>query len=215
MSAPSPLGEYVTKQGPLHRLRPGLKLAGLVAFAVAIVAVGGWISSLAALAIGAALAIIAGLRGRDFWRVARSFALVGIPLFAFQTWSSGWERGIEVIADILALILAASAVTASTRAADMLDTLTWAMRPLERFGVDTERVSLTFSLAIRMIPTVQELSRDAQLAARARGLENNLRARTVPLVLRTVSQAQLTGEALAARGIGDAAADRHPSSNVG
>ncbi|GAA2834794.1 biotin transport system permease protein [Leucobacter komagatae] len=203
MSIASPLGAYIPRRGPLHALRPGAKLLGLFAFAIAIIVAPGWISSLCALAIGATLAVLAGLRGRDFWRVARAFALVGVPLFAFQTWSSGWERGLEVIADILALILAASAVTASTRASDMLDTISWALTPLERFGVDTERVSLTFSLAIRMIPAVQELARDAEQAARARGLDRNLRARTVPLVLRTVSQAQLTGQALAARGIGD------------
>ena len=203
MSIPSPLGAYIARQGPLHRLRPGVKLLGLFAFAIATIAMPGWIAASCALGIGVALALVAGLRGRDFWRVARAFALVGLPLFAFQTWSSGWERGIEVIADILALILVASAVTASTRASDMLDTIAWSLTPLARFGVDTERVSLTFSLAIRMIPTVQDLARDAQQAARARGLDRSLRARTVPLVLRTVSQAQLTGQALAARGIGD------------
>lgn len=203
MSIASPLGAYITRPGPLHALRPGAKLVGLFAFAIAIIAAPGWIAALVALAIGITLALLAGLRGRDFWRVARAFALIGVPLFVFQTWSSGWERGIEVIADILALIFAASAVTASTRASDMLDTISWALTPLARFGVDTERVSLTFSLAIRMIPTVQDLARDAQQAARARGLDRSLRARTVPLVLRTVSQAQLTGQALAARGIGD------------
>ncbi|UTX53365.1 energy-coupling factor transporter transmembrane component T family protein [Leucobacter aridicollis] len=206
MSIASPLGAYITRPGPLHALRPGAKLVGLFAFAIAIIAAPGWIAALVALAIGITLALLAGLRGRDFWRVARAFALIGVPLFVFQTWSSGWERGIEVIADILALIFAASAVTASTRASDMLDTISWALTPLARFGVDTERVSLTFSLAIRMIPTVQDLARDAQQAARARGLDRSLRARTVPLVLRTVSQAQLTGQALAARGIGDAQA---------
>lgn len=201
--APAALGAYVTQTGPLHALRPGAKLLGLFAFAVAVLTVSGWVSAVVALSIGVALALLAGLRGRDFWRVARTFALIGVPLFAFQTWNAGWERGVEVIADLLALIFAASAVTASTRASDMLETISFALRPLERFGVDTERIALTFSLAIRMIPAVQELASDTLLAARARGLERSPRARTVPLVIRTVSQAQLTGQALAARGIGD------------
>lgn len=203
MSSPAALGAYITRRGPLHAVRPGAKLLGLFAFAIAVLAAKGWISALVALAIGVALALVAGLRGRDFWRVARTFALIGVPLFAFQTWNAGWERGTEVIADLLALIFAASAVTASTRASDMLETIAWALTPLQRLGVDTERIALTFSLAIRMIPAVQELTRETLLAARARGLERSLRARTVPLVLRTVSQAQLTGQALAARGIGD------------
>lgn len=203
MSAPAALGAYITTRGPLHALRPGAKLLGLSGFAIAVLATGGWISAVVACAVGVTLALLAGLRGRDFWRVTRTFALIGVPLFAFQTWNTGWERGVEVIGDLLALIFAAGAVTASTRASDMLETIAWALRPLERFGVDTERIALAFSLAIRMIPAVQELARDTLLAARARGLERSLRARTVPLVLRTVSQAQLTGQALAARGIGD------------
>ncbi len=199
----SPLGAYITRTGPLHRLRPGLKLTGLFVLAIAVIATGGWIWTTIALMLGVTLALTAGLRGRDFWRVARGFALIAVPLFAFQAWSAGWLRGYEVVGDLFALILAASAVTASTKATEMLDTIAWALRPLGRFGVNTERVALTFSLAIRMIPSIQELARETLDAARARGLERNLRARAVPLVLRTVSEAHLTGEALAARGIGD------------
>lgn len=204
MSAPAPLGAYIAARGPLHALRPGAKLLALFVFAIVVLATHGWVSSLIALAVGVSLALLAGLRGRAFWRVARTFALIGVPLFAFHAWSTGWERGVEVIADLLALIFAASAVTASTRASDMLETVSWALSPLGRLGVDTERIALAFSLMIRMIPTLQELSRDTLLAARARGLERSPRARTVPLALRTVAQAQLTGQALAARGIGDA-----------
>ena len=39
----------------------------------------------------------------------------------------------------------------------------------------------------------------------ARGLERNPRALTVPVVIRAVAYAQQTGDALAARGIGEAA----------
>ena len=203
MTITSPLGAYIAKPGPLHRLRPGAKLLGLFVFAFAVVTSGGWIATSASLALGVVLSLLAGLRGRDFWRVARGSSLIAIPLFAFQTWSSGWLRGYEVVGDLFALILAASAVTASTRASDMLDTISWALTPLSRVGVNTERVALTFSLTIRMIPAIQELSRDTQSAARARGVGRSPRARTVPLVLRTVAHAQLTGEALQARGIGD------------
>lgn len=203
MSVTSPLGAYITQRGPLHRLRPGLKLAALFVFAIAVIASGGWIYTTVSLVIGVALSLIAGMRGLDFWRMARGFSLIAIPLFAFQAWSNGWLRGYEVVGDLFALILTASAVTASTRASDMLDTIAWAIQPLQRFGVNTDRVALTFSLAIRMIPSIQDLSRETADAARARGLERSARARTVPLVLRTVAQAHLTGDALAARGIGD------------
>ena len=207
MTLHSPLGGYLSARGPLHALRPGTKLIGLFAFAVVVVASHGWIATLCCLAAGVTLALLAGLRGRDFFRVARGLAIIAVPLFAFQAWSSGWERGVEVVGGLFALVLAASAVTASTRATDMLDTVAWALRPLRRLGADPDRVALTFSLTMRAIPSVQDLARETLFAARARGLERSPRARTVPLVLRTVAQAQLTGEALAARGIGDDAGE--------
>lgn len=199
----NPLGSYKPGNGPLHRIRPGAKLLGLFLFATAVVWVSGAMSSIIALVCAVGLALLAGLRGRDFWRVASRFLIIAVPLFAFQAWQLGWERGFEVVGDLFALILAASAVTASTSVEDMLDTITWTLRPFRRFGVDPERVALTFSLMIRAIPSILGIAADARDAARARGLERQVRARVVPIALRTVAHAQLVGEALAARGIGD------------
>lgn len=203
MTAVSPLGAYRPGAGPLHRLRPGAKLLGLFAFAIAVVWSGGVTVTAVWLGIAITLAILAGLRGRDLWRVGRRFALVAIPLFVFQAWQQGWERGFEVVGDLFALILAASAVTASTAIEDMIDTITWALAPLRRVGVEPERVALAFSLVIRAIPSILGIAGETREAARARGLGRDPRALLVPFVLRTVAHAQTTGEALAARGIGE------------
>ena len=66
-----------------------------------------------------------------------------------------------------------------------------------------EQVALAFSLALTAIPTVLALAQETHAAAKARGLERSPRAYLVPFVLRVVAHAQLTGEALQARGIGD------------
>lgn len=203
MSIPSPLGAYLPGTSPLHRLRPGAKLLGLFVFATLVVTLRGTPATAALLGAAVILALMAGLRGRDFWRVLRGFILIAIPLFAFQAWQHGWERGFEVVGDLFALILAASAVTASTAIDDMLDTVTWALQPLRPLGVHPERVAFAFSLVIRAVPSILEVARETQAAARARGLERSPRARLVPLVLRSVAQAQLTGEAMTARGVGD------------
>lgn len=203
MSASNPLGAYRPGTGPLHRLRPGAKLLGLFLFATAVIAVPGAIATGVALALALALAVVAGLRGRDLWRVTRGFAFIAIPLFAFHWWQHGWEHGFVVVGDLLALILAASAVTASTAASDMLDTVAWALGPLRPLRVDPDRVALAFSLMIRSIPSLLGIARETRDAARARGLERSPRAWVIPFVLRAVGHAQLTGEALTARGIGD------------
>lgn len=203
MTAFSPLGSYIPGSGPLHRLRPGAKLLGLFGFATLVIATGGVAWTLSLLAVSLVLAVLAGLRGRALWRTTRGFLFIAVPLFAFQAWQHGWERGVTSVGDLLALILAASSVTASTAVDDMLDTVTWAIGPLRPLGVDPERVALAFSLVLRAIPSLLGIARETGDAARARGLERSPRARLVPLVVRSVSHAQLTGQALAARGIGD------------
>ncbi|KTR87229.1 CbiQ family ECF transporter T component [Leucobacter chromiiresistens] len=226
MTSASPLGEYIARRGPLHRVRPGLKLLGLFAFAIATTATGGPAATTVGLLVAAAAAAIAGLRGRDFGRVARRFALIAVPLLVFTAasaafgrdggwgpgglelpsaaaWAAGAARGYSVIGDLFALVLAASAVTASTAVEDMLDTITRSLAPFRRFGAKPERFALACSLVIRSIPSILGIAQETAAAARARGLERSPRARVVPLVLRTVAHAQLTGEALAARGIGE------------
>lgn len=199
----SPLGTYLPGRSFLHRMRPGAKLVGLFAFASIAVALRSVPTAAASLVIAMSLALIAGLGWRSLARTALRFAVVGVLLFAFQAWQFGWDRGFAVVGTLFALILAASAFTASTASEDTIDTLTWALGPLRRLGVQPERVALAFSLVIRAIPSILDVARETKDAARARGLERSPRARLVPLVLRSVSHAQLTGEALAARGIGD------------
>lgn len=199
----SPLGAYLPGGGPLHRLRPGAKLLGLFAFATAAMVLRSVPSAVVALAIAIGLALLAGMRWRDLARVCLRFAIVGVILFTFQAWQNGWERGVAVVGTLFALILAASALTASTAVDDLLDTIIWVLRPLRRLGVHPERVALAFSLVLTAIPTVLGLAHETRAAAKARGLERSPRAYLVPFVLRVVAHAQLTGEALQARGIGD------------
>lgn len=199
----SPLGEYVAGGSLLHRFRPGAKLLGLLIFSTLAVALRSVPSAAIALALGISLALLSGLRPHDLWRVTRRFAIIAVLLFAFQAWQRGWEHGFAVVGTLLALILAASALTASTATDDLIDTIVWTLGPLRRFGVRPDHVALAFSLVIRSIPIVLGQARETRAAARARGLERNPRAYLVPFVLRSVAHAQTTGEAMQARGLGD------------
>lgn len=198
-----PLGEYISKRSPLHRVRPGAKLLGLFLFGALAIAFRSVPTGIVALALGVTLALLAGMRTADLARVGSRFVIVGVILFAFQAWQRGWEQGFAVVATLFALLLAASALTASTAADELIDTIVWLLGPLRRFGVRPEQVALAFSLALRSIPIVLEQARETRAAAKARGLERSPRAYLVPFVLRVVAHAQLTGEALHARGISD------------
>jgi len=199
----TPLGLYQPGTSPLHRLTPGPKLVGLFLLAVAVlVATGPW-TGVAFVALALVLAALASLSPRSLLRALRPFLIVAVLLLAFNAWQNGWPRAIEVVADLTALILAATVLTATTAVNDLLDTIVRSLRPFRRLGVDPDRVGLTFSLMLQALPGTIELAAETRDAARARGLERSLRARTIPLVLRVVARARDTGDALHARGVLD------------
>jgi biotin transport system permease protein len=85
----------------------------------------------------------------------------------------------------------------------MLDAVARAARPLRRVGVAPETVALAVGLMLRAVPALAATASDVRDAARARGLERSPRALLVPAAVRAVGRARLTGDALAARGLGD------------
>jgi biotin transport system permease protein len=163
---------------------------------------GPW-SAVAAVALAAGVLGWSGARPGPTARALRGLLLVLALLAAWHLWQSGPARAIEVVGDLLALVLLATAFTTCTPVDEVLDALTRALRPLRRVGVDPDRVALVFSLMLRAIPDTIALAEETRDAARARGLERDPRARLTPLVLRVVARAHDTGDALHARGVGD------------
>ena len=129
--------------------------------------------------------------------------LTALALGAYQAWQRGPALGVEVAADLLAVVVAATVVTGTTPVDVLLDLLVRALRPFRRLGVDPDAVALAVALMLRTIPALGRLFTEVRDAARARGLERSPRAALVPFAVRAVGRARLTGEALAARGIGD------------
>ena len=197
------LGLHTPGTTLLHRLPAGAKLVGLLVASVVVVVLRGPVSALTALAVALALATWSGTGPARLLRTLRGLLVTAVLLAAYLTWQQGWERGVEAVGDLVALVLLATVLTVTTPVDEMLDTLTRALGPLRRVGVDPERVALAFSLLIRAIPTTLALARETREAALARGLQHDPRARLIPLVLRVVAHARATGEALHARGVGD------------
>lgn len=187
----------------LHRLPAGVKLLGLVLVGVVVVLVRGPVGAVAGVVVAVGVAGYAGLGVREGARTLRGLLLVVVLLGAFQAWQNGWPRAVESVADLLTLVLLATVLTVTTPVDEVLDAITRALGPLRPVGVDPDRVALTFSLALRAIPTTVAIAQETRDAARARGLERSLRARLVPLVVRVVGHARATGDALHARGVGD------------
>lgn len=196
-------GAYRPGSTPLHRVPAGAKLALLAAYAVLVVALGGPVSALVLLGVSLTLAAWGRLPLRATARRLRLLLVMLAVVAAYQTWQRGADVAVHVVGDLLALVLAALTLTATTRTEDLLEAILRLLSPLRRLGVRTERVALAFSLMIRTVPQVLEIADETRAAARARGLERSPRALLVPMALRTVAHAIETGEALDARGIAD------------
>lgn len=184
-------------------LRPsaGARLLLLAAWGVVVVAVRGpgWAVTFAAVTV--TLAVVARVPRRAL-RALAPILLTATVAGAYQTWARGWPTGLEVALDLVTVVLAALVVTATTPVSALLDAAARAARPLARW-VDPERVALALALTVRSLPALLESARETRDAARARGLERDPRALVVPAAVRAVGRARATGEALAARGLGD------------
>lgn len=187
----------------LHRIPAGPKLGLLFAYGLVVVALQGPWPPTAALGVSVLLAASARVPLRDLWRGLRPMLLIVAVLAGFQAWQRGWPVAVEIAATILALVVAATTFTATTPTDRLLDAIVRGLEPLRRLGVNPEKVALTFSLMIAALPRIADIAAETRDAARARGLERSPRAYLIPLTIRTVAHAHATGDALAARGLGD------------
>lgn len=196
-----PIGLYRPGRTILHRTPAGAKLVALTAVSLLLMSVTGPWSTLVALGLALALVGHSGIGIRPLLRTVRGLAIVAAALTAHAAWQRGWASAFEPVGDLVALVLLSTVLTATTSVEEVLDTLVAAAGPLRRVGIDPERFALACSLAIRSIPTIAEIAVQTRDAALARGLQRDLRARLVPLVVRTVAHAYAVGDALTARGI--------------
>lgn len=187
----------------LHRMSAGSKLIALFAAGLLVALVRGWPSAVVALVLSVAFCALSRTPLRALVRGLRGLLVVVLALGAWLTWQAGWPRAVETIGDLVALVLLATVVTTTTPVGAILDAVERGLGPLRPLGVKPQRVALAASLVLRAIPSTVSLAEETRDAALARGLERDLRARLTPFAIRVVADAQATGEALHARGVGD------------
>ncbi len=197
------IGVYVAGDSPIHRSRPGAKLAVLLVLTTILVAFPRWEVVTAGAAATALAALAAGLGPRGLARLVWPLRWIVLLLTPVQAVFAGWERAYVVVGGLVVAVTAAAVVSATTRVGDMTDTLTAMLGPLRRIGVDPDRVGLVLALALRAVPVVTEALRLIREARQARGMRLTPDALLAPLLIRTIRHADRVGEALAARGLDD------------
>ena len=198
------LANYVPGTSFLHRAPLAVKFLLVVTSGLASFVIVDWRLSAAVLAALCGLFLAAGAGVKRLWGAVRPLVPVLLVVGLFQGWQLGAPTGARIVLNILVCIVAASLLTATTPVQQLLDGIVRLARPFQRFGADPERFALTIGIMLRSIPYIAGTFADVRDSARARGLERNPRALVLPVFITSVAYARQTGEALAARGLGDA-----------
>ncbi|MBO9399876.1 energy-coupling factor transporter transmembrane protein EcfT [Shimia sp. R9_3] len=191
---------YSPGHSPLHRMRPAVKMAALMAGATLLFINQSLVVTAAATLAILALYPLAQLTLKQAFAQIRPLLWIFVLFFAVQWYFSGLTLAAYVVLRLAALILLASLVTLTTRSSDMIDTMTRALSILRPFGVNPAKVSLAISLALRFIPVLAQIMRDVREAQKARGLERSVIAVAMPMAIRAIKMADDISDAIDSRG---------------
>ena len=207
------LALYVPRASPVHRAPAGGKLLALAGLSVLVF-------TLPTLpVVGAALAgvvllglVVARLPAGLFLRQARAVLWWLVALFVLHALLTDLVTGAVTVLRLLALVLAAAVVTATTRVTEMVAVVERVCAPLRWVGVRPARIGLVIAMALRFIPLISERAERIREAQAARGGSvRGFRALTttvVPLLVQVLQLAHTVSEALDARGADDVPVNR-------
>jgi biotin transport system permease protein len=208
------IAQYHDAQTPLHRIRPGPKLAAVFVGASIVFIFPFWsVLGLGAFLVGG-LYVLAGIPARLALAQIRPVLLIFLAIYALHAFMGEWIFGLFVLARLALVIMLAALVTLTTRVSEMVEALEAGLSPLRHVGVDPARVALAVAMTIRFIPVIAGLAASIREAQAARGLDRSFIAVLVPLIVRTLRMADGVAEALDARGFETRSAARSRNSQA-
>ncbi|KAF0965849.1 energy-coupling factor transporter transmembrane component T family protein [Rhodococcus sp. T7] len=198
------IGLYRPGDSLLHRMPAGLKLLLLI---LSIIAATVFVRTPLEVGIVVVLVGLLYVVAAIPWRVAvaqlRPVVWMLLIIAVFQVLITSPSRAVVVCGVLLISVALAALVTLTTRVTDMLDTVSRALGPLRRVGVDPDRIGLLLALAIRCIPLLTGIVQEVAQARKARGLQWSMTALATPVLVRALRTADAMGDALVARGVDD------------
>lgn len=203
-------GLYAPGNSLLHRLGIAPKFVLILAVSMVPLVVRDLWVSLGLLGVTVLLLLLTGLGIRRCFVLLPAIVIMAGLLFAYQVIWGDLRTGAMLVANLVLCLYASRVLTLTTPAPVLLDAVVTAAGPVRFVGGNPEQVGLAVALMVRSIPHLLGSFTEVRNAARARGLERNVFAQVAPVVVGAVAYARATGEALAARGLGDEA--RGPTS---
>ena len=202
------LALFVPRASVVHRAPAGAKLLALAGLGVLVFTVPTLPIVVGALVgVVAVGLVVARLPAAVLGRQARAVLWWLVALFVLHSLVTDVLTGALTVIRLLALVLAAAVVTATTRVTAMVAVIERVCGPLRWVGVRPARIGLVVAMALRFIPLISERAdriREAQAArgGSVRGLRGLTRT-VVPLLVQVLQLAHTVSEALDARGADD------------
>ena len=197
------LGIYLPGDTWWHRISPGWKYLAFLVLTLPVMVVPVPGVAAAGLALALALVVTTGAPPRLAWGMPWALVALLAVLGGYHALVGQWTVGVRVVATIMTALYASRLILFTTPMPALVDALVAFVSPLRRVCLDPERFGLAVVLMIRSVPYLVASFGEVRDAARARGIERNPLALVTPVVVSAVAYARSTGEALAARGLGE------------
>jgi biotin transport system permease protein len=196
-------GTYRPSGSPLEAVPVGWKYVLLLALTVPAIVAGTWWFSL--VAIGATLAILIGARvgARRAAALSVGLVVVGVLIVVVQALAGSTLTGVVVVENLVLALYATRVLTLTTPIPELVDGIAAACRPLRVVRINPDRIALAVAVMVRSLPHLLGAFDEVRDAVTARGIRRNPTAYVAPVVVRAVAYAHATGDALAARGLGE------------
>ncbi len=193
------LGLYRPGTSFLHRLSARTKLGILALAGIGIFFVHSIPLLLSGLAIVLSLVAIARIPARVLWTQVRPVLTILLLLVLAHSLVTHWQTGLMLALRFLILIILATLMTLTTRTLDVVEAIAQALKPLRRWGINPEQISIMVAIALRFIPVLLEQIHGIREAQRARGCDRPIVTLLVPLLVKTLHLADDLIDALDAR----------------
>ncbi len=193
---------YIPGDSPLHRARPAWKLIGLFLFCTLVFVLSTPVVLALAFVVMALGYIRAGLSASHAFAAVRPALFVLAIIFAAQLWLDDLATATYVTLRFVVLLAAAGLVTYTTSASQFTEGLLSLLSRAPSW-VPREKIALALSLVWRFIPMIRGQFEEVREAQRARGLDRNMVALLIPLIVRILKTADEVAEAIDARSLDD------------
>ncbi len=196
-------GTYQPSGSRLEAVPVGWKYALLLALTVPAIVAGRWWFSLAAIVATLAILIQARVGVRRAVGLGAGMVVVGVLVVLVQSLAGSALVGVVVVENLVLALYATRLLTLTTPVPELVDGIAAACRPLRLVRVDPDRIALAVAIMVRSLPHLLGAFDDVADAISARGIRHRPSAYVAPVVVRAVAYAHATGDALAARGLGE------------